>query len=201
MVYGKKKTGVRRPKYQAHDNKCSCILLLKGSTPFSVMPPTTLFGKLFHTWTAVWMNVRPVETVPDTGTAKAVTSGNRFRHWYCKSMTWHWHTGAGGSSDNVRLRKQTVKVYRAFTGVHFVEDGNCCHLTSLVEGWDVQYYPSLIHIHTNNSKCLLLDRVQQSKCCWAGTHTWKWCVFHYTPHLGLVDNCSTSSIQLVYYSP
>ncbi|XP_068680470.1 uncharacterized protein [Montipora foliosa] len=66
MVYSKKKTGVQSPKSQTDDNKCSCSLLLKGSTPFSVMLPTTLSGKLFHAWTAVWMNVWPVETVVDT---------------------------------------------------------------------------------------------------------------------------------------
>ena len=40
MVHSKKRTGVQRPKSQTDDNKCSCTLLLKGSTPFSVMSPT-----------------------------------------------------------------------------------------------------------------------------------------------------------------
>ena len=76
-------------------------------------------AKLFHTWTAVWMNVRPVETVLDTGTARA---------WLGIDML-----------ERVALFLQHKaeeaehEVYRAFTGVHFVEDCNCCHLTSLVE--------------------------------------------------------------------
>ena len=56
---------------QTHDIRCLCTLLLKDVTPFSVMLPTTLSGKLFQTCTAVWMKVRPVEMVLETGTARA----------------------------------------------------------------------------------------------------------------------------------
>ena len=153
MVHSKKKTEEQRLKSQTDDNECSCTLLLKDSSDVTNI---TLSGKLFHTWTAVWMNVWL----------------NRSVHWYCKSMRWHWHAGVGGSCDNIRPSKQSTMVCRAFTGVHFVEESNCCHLTSLVERWDVQFYPSLIYIHTNNSKWHLPDRVQKSKCSRAGTHPW-----------------------------
>lgn len=98
---------MQRPKSQTDDNKCSCTLLWKGSTPFSVMSPTTLCGNLFHTWTAVWMNVRPVETVRDTGTARA---------WLDIDML-----------ERVALFLQHKAeeaehvVYQAFSGVYFVE--------------------------------------------------------------------------------
>ena len=59
------------PKTDTDDNKCSCTLSLKGSALFPVMSATALFGKLFHTWTVVWMKVQPVETVLDSGTARA----------------------------------------------------------------------------------------------------------------------------------
>ena len=35
------------------------------------MSPTTLSGKLFQTRTAVWIKVRPVEMVLETGTVRA----------------------------------------------------------------------------------------------------------------------------------
>ena len=145
----------------------------------------------------IWQAVPFVDCCVD----ESPTNGDRSGYWYCKSITWHWHAGAGGSSNNIRLRNRSTMVYRAFAGVHFLEYCNCCHLTSMVERWDVQFYPSLIHFYTNNSRCLPLRRALQSKCCWGSTYPLNWCVFHYTPHLGHIDNCCTSSIPLVCYSP
>ena len=124
-----------------------------------LMHPALEGFKWCHQHNLIWKAVPYLDCCVD----ECLVNGNRSVHWYCKSMRWHWHAGVGGSCDNIRPSKQSTMVCRAFTGVHFVEESNCCHLTSLVERWDVQFYPSLICIHTNNSKWHLPDRVQQSK--------------------------------------
>ena len=67
----------------------------------------------------MWMNVRPVETVLNTGTARVWLDIDLLE----RVALFLQH----------KAEEAEHEVYRASTSVHFVEDCNCCHLTSLVE--------------------------------------------------------------------
>ena len=156
VVHSKEKTGVYRGKASYTWHK-----MLMHSAPEGC---NTIFSDVPNY--IIWQAVPNMYCCVDESPTSRDSSGDR----YCKSMARHWKAGRGNSPGSIRLKKQSTKVCWAYAGVHFVEDCCWCHLTSLVERSDVEFWSSFILVHTNNSKCLLLNRVQQSKCCWASTH-------------------------------